>query len=165
MVNQVRRVLTLLATLTLFSGPAFSQGATPADPANAATPAARPDRAKPERGGMVQVERRITGLQKRLKITPEQQPQWDAFTAVMRQNAAHMDALQRDRADKITTMTASEDMRSYAEVARAHADDVQRLVPTFDALYAAMTPDQKATADRTFHEFQGRGGPGRARQP
>jgi protein CpxP len=165
MADQNRRLLTLLATMTLLSGPAFAQGTTPADPANAPAAAARPDRAKPERGGMAQVERRITGLQKRLKITPEQQPQWDAFTAVMRQNAAHMEALQRDRADKVTSMTASEDMRSYAEVARAHADDVQRLVPAFDALYAAMTPEQKATADRTFHEFQGRGSPGRVRQP
>ncbi len=165
MSNQTRRVLTLLAAVTLLSGPVFAQGTTPTDSANTPTPATRSDHAKPERGGMVQVERRITGLQKRLKITPEQQPQWDAFTAVMRQNAVHMEALQRDRADKVTTMTASEDMRSYADVARAHADDVQRLVPAFDALYAAMTPEQRATADRTFHEFQGRGGPGRARQP
>jgi len=165
MANRSPRVLTLLAAITLLSSPALSQGAAPADPSSAAVPAARPDHARPERGGMVQVERRITGLQRRLKITPDQQPQWDAFTAVMRQNAAHMDALQHDRADKVTTMTASADMRSYAEVARAHADDAQRLVPAFDALYTAMTPEQKVTADRTFHKFQGRGGPGRPRQP
>lgn len=165
MANRSPRVLKLLAAIALLSSPALSQGAAPADPSSAAAPAARADHARPEHGGIVQVERRITGLQRRLKITPDQQPQWDAFTAVMRQNAAHMDALQHDRADKVTTMTASEDMRSYAEVARAHADDVQRLVPAFDALYTAMTPEQKVTADRTFHEFQGRGGPGRPRQP
>ncbi len=111
---------------------------------------------------MVQVERHIAGLQRRLKITPAQQPQWDTFTGVMRQNASHMEAMQRARADKVATMTAPEDMRSYAEVVRAHADDLQRLVPAFDGLYAAMTPEQKATADRTFHEFQGQV---RARQP
>jgi len=111
---------------------------------------------------MVQVERHIAGLQRRLKITPAQQPQWDTFTAVMRQNASHMEATQRARADKVATMTAPEDMRSYAEVVRAHADDLQRLVPAFDGLYAAMTSEQKATADRTFHEFKGQV---RARQP
>lgn len=165
MANPARRVLTLISAVTLLSSPALSQGATPADPSNPAAPAARPNRAHTERGGTVQVERRITSLQRRLKVSAEQQPQWDAFTAVMRQNAAHTDALQRDRANRVTAMTASEDMRANAEVARAHADDVQRLVPAFDALYAAMTPEQKVTADRTFHEFQGRGGPGRARQP
>jgi len=111
------------------------------------------------------VERRISGLQRRLKLTPEQQPQWNAFTDVMRQNAAHVEALQRDRAGKMTTMTASEDMRSHAEVARAHAEDLQRVAPAFDALYATMTPEQKVVADRTFHQPQSRGGPGRVRQP
>jgi len=111
---------------------------------------------------MVRVERHIAGLQRRLKITPAQQPQWDNFTSVMRQNASHMEAMQRARADKVATMTAPEDMRSYAEVVRAHADDLQRLVPAFEGLYAAMTPEQKAIADRTFHEFQGQV---RARQP
>ena len=74
----------------------------------------------------------------------------------MRENAAHMEALQHERADKVATMNASEDMRSYADVARAHADDLQHLAAAFDTLYAAMTPEQKAAADRTFHEFQGR---------
>ena len=169
MANHSSLVFCLLAMVTGLGGQALAQGATPADPSNASPPT-RPERAKPERngperGGMVQVERRISGLQRRLKITPEQQPQWNAFTAVMRQNAAHVEALQRDRADKVTTMTASEDMRSYAEVARAHAEDLQRVAPAFDTLYAAMTPEQKVVADRTFHQPQGHAGPGRVRQP
>ena len=112
---------------------------------------------------MAVVERHIAGLQRRLKITPAQQRQWDAFTAVMRQNATHMESMQRERADKVAGMTAPEDMRSYADVTRAHAEDVQRLIPAFDELYAAMTSEQKAVADRTFHEFQGRGGRARPR--
>ncbi len=158
MANRIPQAIALLATLGLLSGPTWAQGAAPADPGNAPAQASRP-----ERGDAVLVERRISELQRRLKITPEQQPQWDAFTAVMRQNAMHMQALQRDRADKVMAMAAPEDMRSYADVARAHADDLQRLVPAFDALYAAMTPEQKAMADRIFHDFQGRGGRPRPR--
>jgi len=164
MANQSSRVFCLLAVVTLLGGQALAQGATPADPSSASSPT-RPERAKPEHGGTAQVERRISGLQRRLKLTPEQQPQWNAFTDVMRQNAAHVEALQRDRAGKMTTMTASEDMRSHAEVARAHAEDLQRVAPAFDALYATMTPEQKVVADRTFHQPQSRGGPGRVRQP
>lgn len=158
MVYQISRTLLLLLAVTLAGRTAWSQGATTSEP-----PAA-PQASQPGRGGMAQVERHITALQRRLKVTPAQQPQWEAFTGVMRQNATHMEALQRDRTERVTAMTAPEDMRSYAEVARAHADDLQRLASAFDTLYAAMTPEQKAVADRTFHEFQGRGKI-RARQP
>ena len=105
---------------------------------------------------MDRVERHITDLKQRLQITPAQQPQWDAFTGVMRQNAQHMATLYSDRAAHATILTAPEDMRTYAELARAHADDLQKLVPAFDALYAAMTPEQKANADKVFQRFQGR---------
>jgi Skp family chaperone for outer membrane proteins len=158
MTNRISRTLLLLAAVTLSGGSAWAQAAAPADPGGAPARAARS-----ERDGMAVMDRHIAGLQRRLKITPAQQPQWDAFTAVMRQNATHMETLQRDRADKVAAMTAPEDMRSYADVARAHADDLQRLIPAFDELYASMTPEQKAVADRTFHEFQGRAGRGRAR--
>jgi len=157
MASRFLRTQLLLAAVVLAGGPASAQSSPPAEQPSVPTQGTRP-----ERGSMVQVERHIAGLQRRLKITPAQQPQWDTFTAVMRQNASHMEAMQRARADKVATMTAPEDMRSYAEVVRAHADDLQRLVPAFDGLYAAMTPEQKATADRTFHEFQGQV---RARQP
>ena len=147
MTNRIPQMLALLMTATLLGGPAWAQNPAPSAPAQTT---------RPERGGAAQVERRIAGFQRRLKITPAQQPQWDAFAAVMRQNAGHIETLQQERADKVATMSAPDDMRSYAEVARAHADDLQRLAQAFDTLYAAMTPEQKAEADRTFHEFQGR---------
>ncbi len=154
MTNWIPQRLALLMTATVLGGPAWAQ-----NPA----PSATTQTTRPERGGAAQVERRIAGLQSRLKITPEQQPQWEAFANVMRENAAHVETLQHERADKVTTMNASEDMRSYADVARAHADDLQHLAAAFDTLYAAMTPEQKTAADRTFHEFQGR--PRARRQP
>ena len=147
MTNRIPQMFALLVTATVLGGPAWAQNPAPSAPAQAT---------RPERGEAAQVERRIAGLQGRLKITPAQQPQWDAFASVMRENAAHMETLQHERADKVATMNASEDMRSYADVARAHADDLQHLAAAFDTLYAAMTPEQKAAADRTFHEFQGR---------
>ena len=147
MTNRFLQTLALLAMLPLPGVPARAQNPAPSAPAQAA---------RPERGGAAQVERRIAGLQSRLKITPAQQPQWDAFANVMRENATHMETLQHERADKVAAMNASEDMRSYADVARAHADDLQRLAMAFDTLYAAMIPEQKVAADRTFHEFQGR---------
>ncbi len=106
---------------------------------------------------MDRVERHVADLKRRLMITPAQQPQWDTFTAVMRQNAKHMETLYSDRAAHAATLSATDDMRTYAELARAHADDLQKLVPSFDALYATMSAEQKANADKVFQQFQGRG--------
>jgi len=138
-----------LTALVLLAGPALAQA--PADPAG---PVAQETR--PARGSMEAVERHIAGLKSRLKITPAQQSQWDLFAGVMRQNASHMVELQRDRSTKVATLTALQDIKSYADVARAHAEDLQRLVPAFETLYMAMSPEQRVTADQTFQNFQGR---------
>ncbi len=45
-------------------------------------------------------------------------------------------------------------LRAYAATVQGHAADMQRLVPAFDALYATMTPDQRAAADRVFQQFE-----------
>lgn len=148
----IRLTRMLLLTATLASGPVFAQGTDAGNPPSGAAQAVRP-----ERGSVAPVERSIATLQRQLKITPAQQPRWEAFIAVMRQNAAHMETLQRERADKIASFSAPEDMRSYAELARSQAEDLQRLIPAFDELYASMSPEQKAAADHAFRVYQGRG--------
>lgn len=162
MANPFRR---LLGPALLLSACLGAAAVLAAGPAPAPAPSAQQQQPRLDREGMAQVERHIAGLRRRLGITAAQQPQWDAFAAVMRQNALHMKTMQRDRADRVELMTAPEDMRSYADVVRAHADDLGRLLPAFEALYAAMTPEQKALADRTFHEFQGRRSRSDFRQP
>jgi len=96
------------------------------------------------------VEQQITYLHKALKITPAQTPQWDAFTAVMRENAAHMDALYEARAKQFATMNAIAGLNSYKQIVQQHADDLQHLVPSFQALYDVMSPQQRMAADRLF---------------
>ncbi len=136
----------------LMSLPAAAQS-TPAA-ANLSTPTVTPQR--PER-----LEQHIADLRRRLQITPAQQPQWDAFATVMRQNSDRVATLYRERSARSASMSALDDMRSYADLARLHAEDLQRLVPPFEALYAAMTAEQKANADRVFQQFQSRSGRGR----
>jgi hypothetical protein len=99
------------------------------------------------------VENRIRDLHSRLRITGAQQPQWDAFTQVMRENAAHMQQVFAERSH-LPAMSALDDLRSYAAIAEAHAEDMQRLVPAFQALYDALSPEQKRLADATFRQFQ-----------
>jgi protein CpxP len=96
------------------------------------------------------VEQRIADLHARLQITPDQQALWEPFAQVMRDNAQQMRQAVDDRADKLKTMNASENMLSYAQLATQHAQDVQSLASAFQPLYAALSPDQQRAADAMF---------------
>jgi Skp family chaperone for outer membrane proteins len=97
-----------------------------------------------------QVEEHITKLHTELKITPAQQPQWDPFAQVMRDNARDMDQSLQQRGTTLATMSAVDDMQSYAQVAQQHAQDMQKLSAAFQTLYASMSDDQKKNADMVF---------------
>ncbi len=133
-------------TALVVAAPAWAQQ-TRAAPASvgAAAPALPGEQPGPN------VEKRIVDLKAKLMITPAQEPQWAPFAAAMRQNAVHMAQLSAGRESVAGTQKAPDEMRGYSEVARAHAEDLGRLIAPFDALYAAMTPEQQANADRTFN--------------
>jgi hypothetical protein len=54
------------------------------------------------------------------------------------------------RQHAVKMMDAAENMRSYAEVAVHHAQQVQKLVPVVDARYEAMSDSQQHMADQVF---------------
>jgi hypothetical protein len=91
-------------------------------------------------------------LQSQLRITEAQMPLWSAFAQAMRDNAAATDALFTQRAGAVATMNASDNMHSYAQIARAYADNTERLATAFDSLYASLSDTQKQTADTMFRQ-------------
>ena len=119
----------------------------PAAPSPAPAPAAA---AKASRSRIDRVEARITRLHATLNITPAQEDLWKNVTQVMRDNAQTMEALTKARAEKATTMTPVDDLKSYAELADAHADGLKQFVPVFEPLYASMSDAQKANANTIF---------------
>jgi methyl-accepting chemotaxis protein len=50
----------------------------------------------------------------------------------------------------LPTMTAADNVKSYAEVSAEHAKEMQKLVPAFQALYDTMSDSQKHVADQVF---------------
>jgi primosomal protein N'' len=102
-----------------------------------------------------QIESRITELRKRLHITAAQQPQWDAFAQVMRENAGRMEPFFRDPV-AAQKLNAVESLRTYTAMAEEHAQGMERLLPAFEALYNAMSADQQRLADQAFRDFQQR---------
>jgi hypothetical protein len=132
-------VLALLAT-TLWA-PAFAQNST--------APSGQVHR----HGGRYSaesVEERITNLRAKLQITPEEQPQWDKFAQVMRDNAQQMRQSAGERAAKLKDMKAPDNMQSYAQLAMLHAQDLQNLTAAFQPLYASLSPEQQRAADELF---------------
>jgi cytochrome c551/c552 len=126
-------------------------------PATVAPPAASPATAQPaspapSAATQAAVDQRIRALQSQLGITEAQTPLWTAFAQAMRDNAASTDALFAQRANGVASMSAVDNMHSYAQIARAYADNTERLSTAFDSLYASLTDVQKQAADTLFRQ-------------
>ena len=136
----------------------LAQSAAPFPPTAAPTapeaPAAVPPSGSPAPSAATQatVDQRIKMLQSQLAVTEAQMPLWSAFTQAMRDNAAATDALFAQRAGAVATMNAPDNMHSYAQIARAYADNTERLATAFDSLYASLSDTQKQAADTLFRQ-------------
>jgi periplasmic protein CpxP/Spy len=138
---------------------ASAQSATPIVPLpSSSTPAAQPPAASqppaPTLSASAQaaVDQRIRTLQSQLGITEVQLPLWSAFAQAMRDNAASTDALFTQRAAGVTAMSATDKLHSYAQIARAYADNTERLATAFDSLYASLSETQRQAADTLFRQ-------------
>src|ERR1700756_3670036 len=96
------------------------------------------------------VEARIKELHAQLRITAAEEPQWNEFAQVMRENARDMDEAFIQRAQQFPTMNAVQNMQSYEQISEQHAQRLQKLVPAFQKLYDAMPDQQKRLADQVF---------------
>lgn len=133
---------TIVAPAATVSG----QAATPAKPAVRHTQQST-------------VEQRIADLHAKLKITAAEQAQWEPFAQAMRDNAVAIDQAFQSRVKALPTMTAADNVKSYAALSAEHAKDMQNLVPTFQALYDSMSDSQKHVADQVFRNDANRGTP------
>jgi hypothetical protein len=111
----------------------------------AAAPKAQAQQQAPEQG----IERQIGELKKRLNITPQQQPQFDAFAQAMRQNAQSMEPLLQEQ-QQSPNRSAVEDLKSAVKFAEAEADSLKRLLSPLQALYDSLSDPQKKTADQVL---------------
>jgi protein CpxP len=110
--------------------------------------------AKPASGSMAQhdnhVEERISDLHAELKITKDQEAQWSKVADVMRDNARTMHDLFEARRNGAASATAVENLKSWGEIAQAHADGNKTLLAAFEPLYNSMPDEQKKLADQVF---------------
>ncbi len=153
MIRSTSLASAAVAALLVLPGFALAQANPPA--ATGAAPKATAESpASPAMPGNVEqrVEEHIRQLHAQLHITPAEQPQWDRFADIMRENARAMDQEFTLRRQQFPTMNALQDMQSYEKMAEMHAQHLQRLVPSFENLYNAMPAEQQKLTDRVFRE-------------
>jgi len=95
-------------------------------------------------------ESQIKQLEGSLNMTEAQKELWNNLTQVMRENAKEMDALTKERADKTKPMSAVEHMKFHSQITEAHLDQLNKLIPPFEAFYDSMSDEQKKTIDTIF---------------
>jgi hypothetical protein len=104
----------------------------------------------------VRVDSRLTDLKAQLKITSEQEAAWQTFTAQAKQQAASMQAM-RAQMQEGTAGTAPERMGQRATAMQQRAAGMATMTNAFNALYAMLSPEQKAIADQNVGMMGHRG--------
>jgi periplasmic protein CpxP/Spy len=136
-----------LMSLALLSGTAWAQTA----PASAASMSSSSSMSTTSTKSHAQrrmdnVEQQINTMHSQLNITDAQSKQWDAYAQTMRDNAQKTSEALRDRGQKMASMNADDIMKSYAELAQMHADQMQKLSSAWSDLYIAKPASASSAA-------------------
>jgi protein CpxP len=100
------------------------------------------------------VEQRITNLHAALKITSDEEANWNGVAQAMRENAAKMEKLSAEKKVQASeSMTAVDDLKTYEKFTHAHYDGLKNLISSFETLYTSMPDQQKHVADHVFQSF------------
>lgn len=107
------------------------------------------------RGGMwsnpaAAIEGHLAALKVELKITPDQDTAWQAFTTKARQQADTMIAHRTQMLSQAsaTTQSAPDRLAQRTEFAKQRIAGMETMTAAVKDLYAALTPEQKALADQ-----------------
>jgi protein CpxP len=158
--DSAMKTLALAGIMLLVTGASFGQSLEPSSKTpTAASPTQKAPAAKAGKGETTEarVDQRIAQMYERLKITPAQEPAWDAVAKVMRDNVTSTEQSYEARRASIATMSAPDNMRNFAQIEQARTQGVQNLAASFQTLYDGMSDDQKKTADAMFRHYEDRG--------
>jgi Spy/CpxP family protein refolding chaperone len=100
-------------------------------------------------------EAHLTDLKAQLKINAAQETAWQAFAAQAKLQAASMQALRAQM--QAGTGTAPERMGQQTAAMQQRAAGMATMTNAFGALYAVLTPEQKAIADQNVGMMGHRG--------
>ncbi len=153
-----------LAASAVFFGVAYAQGP-------GCDPDGRPGikRSAMQRGMMdpgARVEQRLSRLKADLKITGQQEPLWQAFAEKSKNESGKGMQAMRERMQGDKPLSAPERLAQMQGLMKERVTAMESVNESFTRLYAALTPEQQAAADKHFSKVgrhrHGRGAPGAA---
>lgn len=104
------------------------------------------------------VEGRIAFLRAELRITEAQAPLWNAFADALRANARKMNEMQQAMmAQGAAPMNLPQRLAQHETMLTAHAEGFRAMRSAVQALYAALSDDQKRIADALIQGPMGMG--------
>jgi hypothetical protein len=93
------------------------------------------------------VEGRLAFLKTELKLTDAQLPLWNAVADAMRANAKTMGEMADGMMDGSQTATLPDKLAMREKMMAAHLEALRKFKAAVDPLYAALSDEQKKTAD------------------
>lgn len=107
-----------------------------------------------QRGGMMdpgaRVEQRLARLKGEIKVTPQQEPLWQAFAEKSKAEAGKGVQAMRERAQSDKPVSAPERLAQMQGHMKERVTAMESVNESFNRFYAALTPEQKAAADKHF---------------
>ena len=100
------------------------------------------------------IDARMGDLKSELKITAAQEPVWQAFIGKAKQQAQAMQAMRAKVQE--TAGSAPDRMAQRTEFMKTRTSNMETMNTSLKDLYAVLTPEQKATADKRFGMMGGR---------
>lgn len=100
------------------------------------------------------IDAHMGDLKSELKITAAQEPAWQAFIAKAKQQAQAMQTM-RTKVQEASG-SAPDRMAQRTEFMKTQAGNMETMSTSLKELYAVLTPEQKATADKRFGMMGGR---------
>lgn len=97
---------------------------------------------------------RIAFFRAELKITPQQEPQWNKVAEAMRLNAREIDAARAEF--RGPPKDAVQALEARSRLTATLAKNNERLLAAFRPLYRRFSPDQKKMADTLMTRFHHR---------
>ena len=101
------------------------------------------------------VDGRIAFLQAELKITPEQEAQWQSVAAAMRQNANALDQVISNARQQRGAMDAVQRLTIREQFDKVRTENDERLLSAFKPLYASLAPEQQQIANQLLFSHHG----------
>ena len=149
-INQVAVPVTIVIVMAVFLTAVFFASANPSFAASSQ----KKSPAGVRTSAVEYTEAQIKQLQGALNITEVQKESWNNLTLVMRENAKDMDAFTearaKERAEGTKTPNAVERLKFHSQITKTQFDQLERLIPPFEALYSSMSDQQKNITDIVF---------------